>query len=651
MKPGSLAWLVVVVLGACGGGGAPESGDVGGEVLAVADLDTVLDLARRDALDEGPDAAPPRAVEHGGVSADQVGDEVVLANGAVEVRYRLEAGTWDVFGPGGEPVLLAAEARFVLDDGTWDGVPHGTSGHAASGWEAEAVDDVLGAGVRLRVEVPTDGPVIFVELELRGIGTFVLVRAHGVWPEQGAAALRVRDGVPLVADGRTGGALFVGADPWAHMVLDDGADMYFDFAARVFRVGQGGSVFFPPGSVANWNMAVSDSESPRSLVAGYLTFDKAFGLIRLHHEPDVAMELDGRTGFSRFEAFGRLEPPVPPPSDSARFAPDTRTLSSELFYLDVAPASPWDGLEGWAERFALWHGKTPWTDVPTGWNSWGGGSGSGGLGAHIDEALILENLDLMMADLAPFGMQYFLLDDGWQVDHGDWDTDPRFFPSHDGQDGLWWIADRIREAGVIPGIWIAPFWVHRTTARLAVEHPDWLAPISEYGNLLMDPAKDGILDLSNPEVLAWIHELFTRITQDWGYKWIKMDFAYYALFPAVLHNPEKTSAEAFQDALAVIRDAIGPDTFFLTISAMGLCMGVADGSRLTLDNEPTWGDGEGAGIKVTQRTAAHRYYLSRLWVNHPDLLFYRPTPYGLTLGEARTWTSQVALLGGIVKVG
>ena len=652
------AWILIVVLSvSCsnGSGGAGTSpADTSPDVAADVAVDVAPDLAMDaspapDAADAVEDIGPPAPVEHGGVTAAQVDDALVLSNGQVEVRYGLEAGTWDIFGPGGETVLLAAEARVVMDDGTFEGVPLGTSGFEALVWEAEAVDDMLGAGVLARITVPTEGPTFTVEMSLRGAQTYLLVQSHAAWPAEGAGELRVRDAVPLVADGRTGGALFVGAEPFEHMVLDNGADAYFDFAARVFRVGQGGSVFFPPGSVSNWNMALVDSQSDRSLVAGYLSFDKAIGLLRLHHESAVAMELDGRTSFTRFEAFGRLEPAVPPPSDSALFAPGTRTLSSEVFYLDVAPATPFDGLEDWAARYAAWHDKTLWTDIPTGWNSWGGGGGSGGLGAHIDEPLMLENLDAMIADLVPFGMDWFMLDDGWQVDHGDWDTHPDFFPPHDGQDGLHWLADHIYEQGATPGIWIAPFVVHKETAQVAAEHPEWLAPVSELGHAIVADY-EGILDLSNPEVLEWIHALFTKITQEWGYRWIKMDFAYLALFPETLHNPEKTASEAFHDALAVIRDAIGPDTFFLTISAMGICMDSADGSRTTLDNEPDWGNPE-QGIKVTQRTAAHRYYLSNLWVNHPDLVFYRPNPYGMTLGEARTWTSQVALLGGIVKLG
>jgi alpha-galactosidase len=254
----------------------------------------------------------------------------------------------------------------------------------------------------------------------------------------------------------------------------------------------------------------------------------------------------------------------------------------------------------------------------------------------------------MVEDFAPFGMRYFLLDDGWQMNHGDWVTHETRFPSHDGKDGMAWLAEEIKSRGLIPGVWIAPFWI-KPSSKLAQEHPDWFAQASDLGGAVL--GTDALIpDLTLPEVQDWIREVFHRITQEWGYRFIKMDFSYYALFAENLSDPTKTASQAYHEALAIIREAIGPETFFLTISAMGLCFDSGNGSRLTLDNEPMWGDDAKQGIKVTLLTAAHRYYLNWLWANHPDLLFYRDN-MGLTLSEARTWTSMVALLGGIVKLG
>jgi alpha-galactosidase len=249
-------------------------------------------------------------------------------------------------------------------------------------------------------------------------------------------------------------------------------------------------------------------------------------------------------------------------------------------------------------------------------------------------------------------MKHFLIDDGWQKERGDWTPDPARFPDHGTLDGMAWMAQRIRDEGLIPGLWIAPFTVDRDGA-FAKAHPGWLAPLGPLGAAFV-PKNEAVLDLSNPEVLQWLRETFTRITGDWGYRWIKLDFSYYALFATGLSDARVTPSEAYRNAMDVVREAIGPDTFLVTISAMGLCFDVADGSRITLDNEPWWGDPESAGdqgIKVTYRTVARRYYLNHgLWINHPDLIFFRDG-YGLTANEARAWASAVALTGGIVKLG
>jgi len=588
-------------------------------------------------------------VERAGVVAAQHGDVLVVEDGRLRLEIDLVSGLFSVYGGDGRPHMLGADAR-VAASGDYPFVATDTwyaSEASFSGWAAEPASDPLGEGLSVTV---TRGSSISAQAEFRQ--TFQL-RAQGFLTVQ--MEVRVAEGTeladqeitevsPLVVESERGGAFFVGTDPASHLAADDGSDMYFDFAARVYRMGKGGSAFFPhKGSVSNWNAALFDRESGAALVAGFMSFDQGVGLVAFDHVGKDQAEDSGRESFGRFEGFNFHSPAILPAKEDG-----VGVMRSGLFYLDFGPSSPQEGLELYAERYRIRSGKPLVQDVPSGWNSWGGGSGSGGPGANIDESFILANLEPMQEDFAPFGMKYFLIDDGWQVEHGDWFTNPERFPPHNGQDGLKWLAQEIEDRGFTPGIWIAPFWIKKSAA-LAKEHPDWFAEVSDLGGVMVGP-NDLIPDLTKPEVLDWVWETFHRIAKEWGFKFIKMDFSYYALFAGKLADPTKDAAQAYHNALSVIRDAIGPETFLVTVSAMGLCFDSANGSRLTLDNEPMWGDHEKQGIKVTLLTAAHRYYLNWLWANHPDLLFYRDN-MGLTLSEARTWTSMVALLGGIVKLG
>lgn len=624
-------------------GPVPEP-DIQAEEVAVKDLG-VGEVAV-DAGELAEDAGPVQnSMDFGGVQAFEAGTDLVVENEAMQVVLHMDSGQLDVLAPDGSAYLLGGEARLVLAaQGSDPGTVFSTAGYGFGGWTGEEITDSLGEGVAIEVTwLPmADGdPKLVQRIELRGGQTWLAMRLIvPVEPGSPLAGERILRFVPLVVDEASAGGLFVGADPKQHAVVDNGTDMFLDFVARVFKVGKGNSLFFPPGSIANWNCGIYDSETGKSVVAGFLSFREGMGLVALHYDESIAVEDGDRKGFTRFEGMNHLEPP--------KAISSAGTRESGLFYMDFAPPTIFDGLENFASRYATRAGKKLWTDVPTSWNSWGGGGGEGGLGTNINEASMLANLDAMEEDFKPFGMKWFVIDNGWEKDEGDWDTNEDRFPDHDGMDGMKWMAQEIESRGLIPGIWTAPFWVNKGS-KIALEHPDWIADSAEMGGFLLG---DGIvtLDLTHPEVVQFVKDHFDKLVNDWGYKWIKLDFSYYTLFNENMTNPELSAAEAYYDIMQIIRETIGPDTFFLTISAMGLGFDMADGGRTTLDNMPTWGDDDDQGTKITLRTAAHRYYLNWLWSNHHDLVFYRPT-IGMTLNEARTWTSTICLLGGIVKLG
>ena len=655
-----------IVLGIWAGGcaGAGSSAEDLVEIEALADLDASnLDLATDDdqagvdatdvedgALDGGDlDATDVDEASFGGVGAAQEGTLLWLENDQIRVEVDTVSGLYLVRTLSGRLLLAQAESRLTLQE-VAGGLPGEGAGEQLStgsaqfmDWSFEEVDDSLGTGLRVttRWSLPSHpADVLEVSMGLRGGAGFWLCRV-GLVVGEGSDLVdkKLMSLSPVVADEKLSGALYLGTDPSKHAILDDGTDMYFDFVARIFKVGAGDSLLFPPGSVANWNMALYDPDTLESLVAGFLTFKEGMGLVAIDYDAALTWEEDKRSSFTRFEGFVLNDPAT---------TLKVGTVNSGLFYIDFLPESVFQGLEDYATRYAAHAGKTLWTDIPTSWNSWNGGNGEGGLGTEINEAIILENLDAMEEDFAPFGMDWFVIDNGWEVDLGDWETNAQRFPDHDGMEGMHWLAQEIKGRGLRPGIWVAPFWVHKDS-KLALEHPDWIAQTNDFSGFLLGD-EDATLDLTHPEVLQWTHDLFHKLTAEWGYEWIKLDFSYYALFATNLYDPSMSASQAYWNALDVIRDAIGPDTFLMDIAATGLGFDAADGGRTTLDNMPNFEDLDGQGIKVTLRTASHRYYLNWLWANHPDLVYYRPT-IGLTLNEARAWTSVVSLMGGIIKMG
>jgi alpha-galactosidase len=69
--------------------------------------------------------------------------------------------------------------------------------------------------------------------------------------------------------------------------------------------------------------------------------------------------------------------------------------------------------------------------------------------------------------LAGTGTDILILDDGWQADRGDWETDRKKFPS-----GLKPVCDYIVQKGMRPGLWMGLATVDEKS-KIYQEHPEW----------------------------------------------------------------------------------------------------------------------------------------------------------------------------------
>lgn len=467
----------------------------------------------------------------------------------------------------------------------------------------------------------------------------------------GITPLKVLRLTPLIAESANGGGLILGKSPKEHRVIENGSDIVFDFVTRL----RTGDVARNPladimripvrgNSISNWNTAVLDLESNKGFIAGYLTFEKCIPTIGLRPENDF---------FSIYAENILL-------FNGKTIQPGASILS-EFLYIDVPDSSLQQGLEDYADAIRQHLGIRTWRGrgkrVPDGWNSWTGSSSTGGYGTDINQDIISQNLDVMKREFKNFGMQYFQMDDGYQINQGDWDVNLSRFPA-----GLEGYVQSTKSSGLKPGIWIAPFAID-TWSNIANQHPDWIAePIDDpMAKILLGDATT--LDLSNPEVITHL-EVIIRKYADLGMEWLKTDFAYLALGGAPKGNQNLTAVEAYREAYKAIRRGLGEEPFLLGVALPLTHAGIADGIRITLDNAPRWDEKDPENLlmspensfKNVVRTASKRYFLhNRVFVNHNDLIFFRshsdPKVPRLSFEESRTFCSFIALTGSIVKLG
>ena len=153
----------------------------------------------------------------------------------------------------------------------------------------------------------------------------------------------------------------------------------------------------------------------------------------------------------------------------------------------------------WARTCGMLHNGNTTRDILL--NSWEG------IYFDITEERILA----MMNDIASFGGELFVMDDGWiggkyqrnsdNAALGDWVVDTRKLPN-----GLKALTDAARERGIKFGIWIEPEAVN-TTSELYERHPEWA--LQERGRELK-LGRGGtqlVLDMTNPKVQDFVFSI------------------------------------------------------------------------------------------------------------------------------------------------
>jgi alpha-galactosidase len=308
----------------------------------------------------------------------------------------------------------------------------------------------------------------------------------------------------------------------------------------------------------------------------------------------------------------------------------------------------------WSDATGRWMNARVGAPFQRGWCSW----------YHyfhaITEDALRANLKSLEAMRSEFPLEVVQLDDGFQSALGDWDTANAKFPN-----GLKKIAGEIRAAGFKAGIWTAPFLAARDS-RAMIDHPDWFIMHEQTG----EPIRAGhnpnwtasddkfayALDPSNPAFVAHLRHLFKKLTRDFGFSYLKLDFLYAAAAPGRRHDPNLTRGETLRHALEAIRAGAGDDAFILGCGCpIGQAVGIVDGMRIGPDVSPFWGStASGAGdpstVYALDAIIARSFMHRRLWLNDPDCLMLRALKTRLTADERAALAAVIVSSGGMLLI-
>lgn len=382
-----------------------------------------------------------------------------------------------------------------------------------------------------------------------------------------------------------------------------------------------------PGSYM-WT-AIADPETRHGVVAGWLTSDRGSGVVLTDSNLRVNAQID----------YGKL-----------RIKPH-QTEPLETFavgYFDDARL----GLEAWADAVAKIY-RVKLKPQPVGYCTWYHARASSERELPAQTAFAAENL-------RPFGFSFIQIDDGWQDGlkaNGPMKNFTQVKSTGPYPSGMKQTAADISAHGLTPGIWFMPFAGNFEDPWFK-DHQDWFAHRAD--GKPYDVRWGGTsLDMTNPAARDYVRSLVHRIAE-WGFRYFKMDGLWTGsatemeyvndaykddqIGNAILHDPDKTNVEMYRDGLKLVREAAGPEVFFLgcntpqNMRVYGGSFGLVDAMRIGPDNGTTW-DALIRGPKYGTRN----YFLNgRVWYNDPDPLYVRAS---LPLNQARLISAWVTVSG------
>lgn len=307
-------------------------------------------------------------------------------------------------------------------------------------------------------------------------------------------------------------------------------------------------------------------------------------------------------------------------------------------------------------------------NCPIGWSSWSCVYDS------VDEQMVRKEAKLLKKLVGEELKTVIQIDDGWQTEmtfSASVSERKETFPS-----GMKNLKEYLDGMDCELGLWIAPTMMddrcsnYKRLDSMNLRDKDGNVHASFGPDLALAGEVVGNvypLDLEQGEVLQKLFHDFQRMKEEYGAVYFKLDFLIRSLLRATPGNEDRItyqksySIEAYQEAMSVIRKAVGEDSFLMACGApIGESIGIFNAIRVSPDI--TW-DQEAAGHPGywkliewnSQNIFMRSFYQGKVFYIDPDALVVRDKilmkdDFAPTFEEAKVWATSVALSGGTIMV-
>jgi hypothetical protein len=401
---------------------------------------------------------------------------------------------------------------------------------------------------------------------------------------------------------------------------------------------------------------IYNRQTHQSWFLGALTSDKFLSVLRL----GMAGDHSTRTRFYQVDSTGTTELLAEnsladsPTEDRVELniplAPGAE-ISSERMLFSISDDYH-SQLETYGRLIRDLHHARVSAPTPLGWWSWTA------YYFGLNQGTALTNAEWLGQNLKPLGYTFFHMDEGYQFARGEYGTpDAALFP-----DGIATLERKATGRGLVPGIWTAPFEVSERS-WVFQQHPEWLVHNANGTPIHLGYVTEGTdrlfaLDPTHPDAQEYLTRTYRTLVQDWGIRYIKLDFMEDSAVEGYYRVPNTTALEAQRIGIETVRKAVG-DEVLLDKDGCELLnpVGLVDVGRISQDTGHTFSSSKDAAPGI-----AARYYMNRnYFIADPDAFTVSTQTVDdqswhggqgpLTLDEAKVSIALSAVSGGMFEIG
>jgi hypothetical protein len=539
-----------------------------------------------------------------------------IQNDFFSVEFDTKSGKLDINRRNGENLLSGSVVR-VLTGQDYISTSEASFRHKVTSGK---LNDQLGEGIQIDISSYSSEKKLAVNLHLFLYRNLQSIFIEADCQNHSSKQIVIKSIEPICANNETGGALY-----WP----------------QTLKLLTNGPMYYNPGEVIDfkspendvkqswWNICLFRGYDHESLVVGSIENLTAQGKISVRREVADIIGLTAQSVLADGFILG-----------------SGKKIRSNRFAVIIGP-NPYSALEQYADLMGKLN-KARVNSIVNGWCNWFFTY------EHVTEDEIISNAEFTSRVLKPYGMEYIQIDEGYQMWHGDWDGNSRF------PHGMKWLADNIKALGLKPGLWIAPYVISEPT-EIFQNHKDWLIKNPD-GSLKRvgpwpeensdwakneNPKRYG-LDITHPGAAEWMFNLFEKVSGQWGYEMIKIDFVDWSLLSAHhYYDPSFSRAMAYRKGFEIIRKAIGNECHLQDCGPGPVTVGLIDSMRIELDQNYGYADEVWKTYFTNSASsapaAAKRYYFhKRTWINDADHLCMSL----LSPSQAQAAATLLALSGG-----